>query len=228
MEANADQPADPSTESAATSPKPTNVVLMGHSYIRRLGFFMENTQEYSNLKLKKENYQVFIRAFGSLRTSDLAYSREFLDVEGVETEDGVCFLQTGGNDLTSTCVTANEVAWKIMTLANLLFMTKKFRRVVIGQLLRRDPKKVGSMYNNKVIETNKLLHNLCKSTDNNVIFWHHRGFWDPEMKYLASDGLHIHYSKQNNRYMTKYLQSVKFAVLHAHRLQPTNENLPAT
>ncbi|XP_048731736.2 uncharacterized protein LOC125648780 [Ostrea edulis] len=207
-------------------PKPTTVVLMGHSFIRRLGVFMDSVQHYDNLRLQKDSFEVIIRARGDLRTYELANSRELLDFHNIHTKDGICYIQIGGNDLADPQITPHDVVRQIISLAYCLLFINNFSYVIIGQLLRRHPSKVGSLYNTKVIDTNKLLHDQCRSSNSNIIFWHHRGFWDPDMKYLACDGVHLKDSNHDHRFMNKYLQSVKSAVLHAFHLarRPKNQD----
>lgn len=82
-----------------------------------------------------------------------------------------------------------------MGLAQFLLLTHNFSYVIIGQLLRRHPSNVGSQYNTKVIDTNKLLHDQCHSSNSNLIIWHHHSLWDPDVKYLTTDGVHL---KDNN------------------------------
>ncbi|XP_061195987.1 uncharacterized protein LOC133204262 [Saccostrea echinata] len=205
-------------EVSAGYSKPRTVVLIGHSFIRRLGVLINNEREFNNLRLQKDKFEVIIRARGGLRTHELANSRELLDFQDIHTEGGICFIQIGGNDLSDPRSTPNIVVRQIMALAQFLLLTKNFSYVVIGQLLRRNPSKVGSQYNYKVIDTNKLLHDQCHSSTSNLIFWHHRGFWDPDMKYLARDGVHLKDSSHDHRFMNKYLQSIKSAVLHASHL----------
>ena len=193
------------------------VVLVGHSFIRRLGIFTENSPDHVNLKLNKHRFNVILRAKGGLKVPELANSRNLLDFSDLVTEDNICFMQIGGNDISNVHVAPNDVARQIMSLAHFLIETNKFSHVVIGQLLRRHPRKVGREYNSKVIDTNKLLHDECQHT-NNIIFWHHHGFWDDDMKYLADDGVHLKDSQQDHQFMNKYLQSIKSAVLHASHL----------
>ncbi|XP_062591617.1 uncharacterized protein LOC134253123 [Saccostrea cucullata] len=206
-------------EAASTGePKPRTVVLIGHSFIRRLGVLVQNEPDFDNLRLYKDTFKVLFRARGGLKTHELANSKELLDFQGIHTEDAICFIQIGGNDLTDPQATPTKVARNIMSLAQFLLLTNNFSFVIIGQLLRRHPSKVGDHYNYKVIDTNKLLHDQCHQSTNNILFWHHHGFWDPDMKFLASDGVHLKDSSHDHRYMKKYLQSIKSAVLHAsHR-----------
>ncbi|XP_062619190.1 uncharacterized protein LOC134280749 [Saccostrea cucullata] len=206
-------------EAASTDdPKPRTVVVIGHSFIRRLGILMQNEPDFDNLRLYKDKFKVLIRARGGLKTQDLANSRELLDFQGIHIEGAICFMQIGGNDLSNPQATPNKVARNIMSLAQFLLLTNKFSFVIIGQLLRRHPSKVGDHYNFKVIDTNKLLHDQCHRSTSNILFWHHHGFWDPEMKFLASDGVHLKDSSHDHRVMRKYLQSIKSAVLHASHL----------
>lgn len=204
-------------------PKPRLVVLIGHSFITRLGVFINNEQEFENLRLYKGEFKVMTRSRCNVSTHELVYERE-LDFQDVHTEGGICFIQVGGNDLTNPQATPNSVARQIMALAQALLLTNNFSFVIIGQLLRRHPSKVGSKYNCKVIDTNILLHNLCQESTSNLIFWHHRGFWDPDMKYLASDGVHLKDSSHDHRFMKRYLQSIKAAVLNASHLPGKKKN----
>ena len=128
-----------------------------------------------NLKLNEHLFNVIVRAKGGLKVLELAISRNFLDFSGLLTEDNICFMQIGGNDISNFHVATNNVRRQIMSVAHFLIETNKFSRYVIGQLLRRRPRKVGREYNLKVIDTNKLLHEECHHTDN-IIFWHHHSF----------------------------------------------------
>ena len=101
-----------------------------------------------------------------------------------------------------------------MSLAHFLIEIYKFSHVVIGQLLRRHPRKVGLEYNSKVIDTNKLLHDDFQHTDN-INSWHRHGFWDDDGKYLAE---HLKDSQQDHQFMNKYLQSIESADVHASHL----------
>ena len=114
---------------------------------------MESDRECSNLRLNTDNFKVIVRARGGLKTSDLANSRDLLDFKNVTTTGGICFLQIGGNDLCNARTTPQDVVRHITGLADFLLVTKQFRFVIIGQLLRRHPSKVGEAYNRKVIDT---------------------------------------------------------------------------
>ena len=188
----------------------TKVVLLGHSFIKRLDRFMRENAEDANLRLHTDKFEVIIRARGGLRVPLLAcaLSRE-LDFEA---SNGLVFLQIGGNDIKNNCNISSIIS-AITSVAEYLIHTKDVRRVIIGQLFRRRPTVVGPMYNSHVININKGIEVWRKQSDCPISFWKHRGFWDPDMNYLANDGVHLN----KNKYMRKYLQSIKSAVLHASR-----------
>ena len=109
------------------------VVLVGHSFIRRLGIFMENSPDHFNLKLNKHRFNVILRAKGGLKVPELSNSRNLLDFDfsDLQTEDNICFMQIGGNDISNIHVAPNDVARQIMSLAHFLIETNKFSHVVI-------------------------------------------------------------------------------------------------
>ena len=68
------------------------VVLVGHSFIRRLGIFMENSPDHVKLKLNEHLFNVILRAKGGLKVPKLANSRNLLDFSGLLSEDNICRL----------------------------------------------------------------------------------------------------------------------------------------
>ncbi|KAK3100085.1 hypothetical protein FSP39_014558 [Pinctada imbricata] len=200
-----------------------NVAILGHSYIRRLGEFIQDNPDCTNMRLDRERFNICIRGVGGLRVQQLANSREILTFD---TKQDICFIQIGGNDLSNSKTPVHTIVEWIMSFAQFLIQGKEVKSVLIGQLLRRHPWKVGRSYNERVIQTNKLLHRACTQRDDNIQFWHHRGFWDPELSFLGRDGVHIRYSKHDQKYMRKYMQSIRSAVLHAsNKISPSNGKL---
>ena len=112
------------------------VALVGHSFIRRLSVFMKNSSDHVNLKLNKHLFNVILRAKGGRKVPELANSRNLLDFSGLLTEDNICPMQIGGNDISNFHVAPNDVTRQIMSLDHFLIETNKFSQVVIGQLLR--------------------------------------------------------------------------------------------
>jgi len=119
----------------------------------------------------------------------------------------IVYLQIGGNDLSTQ--SAEKTATDIVSFAN--FLSQDVRIIVIGQLLFRNPKKVGEHYNRKVTECNNCIQGLVQDQPH-LIFWHHRGFWK-DQSHLHADGTHL-----NQQGMIKYHRSVRTAVLHASNI----------
>jgi hypothetical protein len=87
------------------------------------------------------------------------------------------------------------------------------KTVIIGQLLRRDPRKSPVGYNAEVMRINNHIAQLT-ATHKDVHFWRHRGFWD-SLSYLGRDGVHLMEVTVNGispAPMVKYLRSIKYAV----------------
>ena len=93
----------------------------------------------------------------------------------------------------------------IISFANYLHYGLHVRIVIIGELLHRDPARVGIHYNCKVVQTNVAIKQLISSdSNNNIIFWKPRGFWaDLHVSFLSNDGVHL-----NHAGMLKYFKSV--------------------
>lgn len=75
---------------------PLRVTLVGHSFIRRLRDFMNNSLEDNNLRLNREQYYVTCVARGGLTISRLCTLREFTYFVA---RPNIVFIQIGGNDL---------------------------------------------------------------------------------------------------------------------------------
>ena len=89
--------------------------------------------------------------------------------------------------------------------------------VLVGQIFQRGPWAVKSTsYNEDVVAIDLTIKEWLSLTEG-AYFWHHRGFWD-SFDSLAHDGVYIHNSPHDPRYMKKYLQSVKSAMLFASRI----------
>ena len=93
---------------------------------------MENSPDHVKLKLNEHLFNVILRAKGGLKVPKLANSRNLLDCSEFLTEDNICFMQIGGNDISNVHVAPNDVARQIMSLAHFLIETNKFSHVVIG------------------------------------------------------------------------------------------------
>lgn len=187
-----------------------NVMILGHSFIRRLRDFINNSQGNDNLRLLRSDFNVIFSARGGLTIHKLANSPEMLD--SAQLQD-ICFLQIGSNDLCDNYRSVNDIANAIFSFASYLVLVNMAKLVIIGQVLRRLPQVAGERYNERVLDLNDLLKTRCESSDLNIHFWNHRGFWDKQMSYLASDGVHLQHPHIDARPMLKYLRSIRSAIL---------------
>jgi len=127
-----------------------------------------------------------------------------------DTQPDIVYLQIGGNYISAWDSSPVRVASDIISFANYIHYGLHVRIVIVGELLHRDPARIGIHYNCKVVQTNVAIQQLISSeNNNNIIFWRHRGFW-ADLSFLSNDGVHL-----NHGGMLKYFKSVKSAVLHA-------------
>jgi lysophospholipase L1-like esterase len=184
----------------------TNVCLLGHSFIRRLDDFMDNSYNYYNLRLPESKFNIISRAKGGLTIRRLINERpELFDFGNIRIS--IVYIQLGGNDLSRQ--SAEKTATDLVSFAN--FLNELAPVVIVGQLLFRNPVKVGELYNTKVVECNKLIETSIKDNPN-IIFWHHRGF-SKDLTHLHGDGTHL-----NDQGMLKYHRSIRSAILHANNI----------
>ncbi|XP_033730355.1 uncharacterized protein LOC117320478 [Pecten maximus] len=183
-----------------------NVVILGHSFIRRLRELTEQESAFHNLRLSKEQFKITFRAKGGLTLEKLKSKNELLAFHSPD----IVFLQIGGNDLGN--ISPFVLVQRILELVNALLLVNKAKSVIIGQLFWRDPRVSGKTYNDKVIGANQLLAQGTK-TSRRITFWQHRGgFWKRDLSFLKKDGVHLNPTAQR-----KYLQSVKAAILTASK-----------
>lgn len=186
-----------------------NVALLGHSFIRRLRDFMDNSDYFFNLRLHWP-FNIMSRAQGGLTISRLIHER--LDLFSFRQDENIkiVYLQLGGNDLSNRELSARQVANEIYSFACFLHFGLEIPFVIIGELLFRDRKCDGPDYNSRVVETNCALLDMTRSDGNpNIIFWRHHGFWQ-DLSHLCWDRVHL-----NHLGMLKYFRSVRSAVMHA-------------
>ena len=188
------------------------VGLIGHSYIRRLGKFMEQNAQFSNLCLDQSKFRVVIRSRGGLTIRGLANSRHLCVFPSVP---DVCYVQIGGNY--ATRLDAHTIARDIVSFANCFLHGHGVKYVIIGQLLRRNPDDSPPGYNDEVVKINRILQSMTSSITG-IKFWKHRGFWS-DLAYLGHDGVHLDVRQRSGSPspMVKYLQSIQYAVNNSLR-----------
>lgn len=187
-----------------------SVVLLGHSFIRRLRDFTSQNADVWNLKLNPEVLQLSFRCQGGLTLPRLIHERaDLYNFQGHP--PSIVYLQIGGNDLSAR--DPEEVVRDLLSFASYLHEGVGTPLIIVGQLLLRSPNVVGQRYNDKVITCNKLLNEqLVLNNIPGIIFWKHRGFWN-SLHHISHDGVHL-----NQEGLWKYYRSVRSAILHAYNL----------
>ena len=106
-----------------------DVVVMGHSYIRRLRDFSNSTEENRNLRLYRRKFRIMFRCQGGLTVPQLANSSVLLNFKD---NVDICFLQIGGNDLSDNSIPVSDVARHITSFASFLIIQRvsKWLRLV--------------------------------------------------------------------------------------------------
>lgn len=188
------------------------VCLLGHSFQTRLTRYMRNSAGNDNLRLATSDFHVYVRARPGLTLSRLSSIRS---LNTFRTAPDICFLHIGENELASGNITPERLVTDLVSFAEYLRDGVGVKIVVIGQLLRRQPWKAVDGYNEGVKTLNSLMEERLANA-NNIHFWKHRGFWG-SLDFLARDGVHLKDTVTDHKYMNKYLQSIKSAILHFSR-----------
>lgn len=190
---------------AASSMPPLPILILGHSFVKRLTRFAID-RGCHNMALG-EKYEVFFHGISGLKLAGL--TRE---IDMVQTlRPTIVFLEIGTNDLASGAV-GPELAHEVSRFARRLISHHHVEVVIISQVVFRDSKssryRLPEGFNSKVTEYNQTMRELTKG-DNRILFWRHRGLWAAWEKYL-SDGVHF-----NQAGLRKYYNSVRGAVVAA-------------
>lgn len=150
----------------------------------RLGRYMDSHPDVYNLNLLEDKYSVCVWARGGLRISRLARDRDLLSFD---VSPDICFMQIGENDVLSFSV--EVIVRDILALASYIHSGLGVTRVIIGQLLRRQPWASSLYFNERIIAINVRLQAQASSREG-IHFWPHRGFWQ-NLDFLCDDGVHL-------------------------------------
>ena len=179
------------------------VVLVGHSYIRRLGQYIYTDSRRRNLMLS--NVDVSVAGYGGATVSrlyDELHSNIVADAD-------VIFVHIGENDYEhhEPMVTAQ----RIMSLATDMVCTHNARCVIISELVR-----FAVHRSDWCIRVNRCLRQLSREVPvYNIRLWRQRrGLYNPRSCLFDRHGVHL-----NPVHMQVYWSSVRYAVLSCMRRQ---------
>ena len=180
------------------------VLILGHSFIRRLRDFIEKRPTDYDLNFGlKDSLSVHWQGVGG-RTVPKLVKFDLNVVRQVQPD--IVFLQVGTNDLTVKGMTPLTVGSAIEDLVRLLHDSYGVKLVCVGQTIKRRPV---SNFNNKV----QLLAQYLKTVLEPIpyaIYWSHRGFWRNASCYLSYDGVHL-----NGEGHHKLYKSIRGAIIHS-------------
>ena len=184
------------------------VLILGHSFVRRLEEFSQSEPEWLNLGFDVTKIDVSFIGIGggTIRggTKCIINKGHMTAIHNIQPH--IVYLQIGGNDLCDFDCKSLTLSQDIMSYAEFLLQGYGVQHVVVGQLLPRFSRRCPADYNYKVCQVNNELIKLCASASN-VTFWHHRGFWNDAQSLIGNDGVHL-----NQRGLLKYSKSVRAGV----------------
>ena len=168
----------------ATHGTPTpRVLVLGHSFIRRLHDFIERNPRDSDLAFKlKEPAAIFWHGVG--RRTVAKTIRHDLHVVQSALSD-IVIVQLGTNDLTSRSPLL--VDSDLEDFVRLLHDSCGVQFVCVCQTIRR---RSATSFNKDVDILTRYLRVVLEPIPY-AIYWGHRVFWKARYYFLASDGVHL-------------------------------------
>lgn len=158
-----------------------------------------------HLGLDPSVYEVQCVGFGGL---SLKQRHRLHSVDRLLHNAHLVFLDIGSNDLCDVSASPEKFVNDLLSYAMYLYEGLGVRTVVVGQLLPRrvlpDP-----LYNDRVVQVNKILQSRIYSTSLPIVFWRHRGLWKSDKDVYCMDGVHL--SSQIG--YPKYLRSVRDCII---------------
>lgn len=179
------------------------VLILGHSFIRRLREFIARNASDYDLKFNICDsftirwHGVGGRTVSKLKQFDLSVVAQF--------QPDVVFLQIGTNDLTLRGMSAVKLGSEIEDFVRLLNEEYGVRFICVGQTIRREHR---GDFNANVSILAQYLKTVLEPLPF-AIYWTHRGFWRSCRPYLSYDGVHLNREGQHKLY-----KSIRGAVLH--------------
>ena len=185
------------------------VVVVGHSFIRRLKEHLAADKGPSfNFGLDPAIVDVTLLARGGLTVHDLQYSM-IQRVKGLRPH--LVYIEVGSNDATSPHLQPDEIASDMCLVARNLVQAG-IQRVIFGQVLWRGDNgnpAACQHYNWKVVILNRRMAQMLPRMPSTT-FWKHRGLWNSAYPILTHDGVHL--SEVGNH---RLFRSIRGAIIQA-------------
>jgi hypothetical protein len=185
-----------------------HVVVIGHSYIRRLAEFMQDNLHRANLGL--DHRRVTVHCFGLGGASFRAGNRCIVDhvhtvMSRLSFVPHIVYLHIGENDV--MYASTQSLCENLLHLIHLLSRVYHVPITIVSQLL---PFPVLEHLRYSVTAANSALEHACR-TNCKIVYWKHRGgFWNSVRNLYLSDKVHLNATGQ-----LQYWRSVHRAVSNA-------------
>lgn len=193
----------------ADSAKPKKVLILGHSYVRRLGEFVHNSSMdvSPNFGIPLTRCRITYSGYGGATVHRL---HGVLRKEVAQARPDVVLLQIGSNDVRSNDDDPKLLADSIIDFARRVNREFGIEHVIVSQLFLRN-QSTCSQYNDIIGEMNTHLHDRLHG-ERYISFWRHHGFWNPEVRALLQHQDQVHFNELGNY---RYYRSLKGAILKA-------------
>ena len=179
------------------------ILILGHSFIRRLRSFIERNHEY-DLSLDFNLTEHVVVGWHGVGGRTVQKINQY-DLDVVESfRPDIVFLQVGTNDLTHANLTPVLVGSAIEDLVRLLREKYGVKIVCVGQTIHRE---AAAAFNKKVDILTRYLRVVLEPLPY-AIYWGHRGFWNSKFQFYSYDGVHL--NSQGHR---KLYRSLRGAIL---------------
>ena len=187
---------------------PLNIVVAGHSFIRRLNdFACEKYGFFHNFKM--EHYVANVQCIGisGLTVEKLVNSHLH---KIMESSPHIVYLEIGTNDLCSPDKSPKQVGDSIIELCGML-SNLGVKKIIVGEVTFREPRGIPAKtpdFNYKVLRLNRYLQvRLDDEANPQYFFWRHKYLWRSALQVYA-DG--VHYNKHGN---IRLFRSIRGALL---------------
>ena len=190
---------------------PANIVIVGHSFVRRLGDYLRRTYgQYFNMGLDFDRAFVTFLHQGGLTAAGAR--RNFVD-HIISLGPDIVYIELGSNDLCHPRLSPQDVGDCLQDLANDLIQ-RGVHFVMLGQVVMRADRAIPRAtrsYNTKVRHFNAYMTDLfAPGTPLPARFWRHRGMTYAGRSILGPDGVHLN---QLGHY--RLFRSIRGALLFA-------------
>ena len=180
-------------------PETINVLLIGHSYIRRLAEYMDSSEELENLGLPGVNVHCIGVSGGTLRQGRRCIRRALSTVPSLH--PFVIFIHMGENDLGR--ISDGCIVSEVLRFVEYLQRISSCHVVIVSQVISFPQNR--QLYRSSVDSVNTHLRSQLDSTH---VFWHYEsGLINGSASLFHRDRIHL-----SSGGMHRYWRSIRTAV----------------